>query len=202
MKRIAVRAALLAPAVSAMGLVILASNILVQYPLDYIVPVAGGIDLKDILTWGAFSYPVAFLVTDTTNRLFGPESARRIVYAGFAFGVFLSLVFADPRIAMASGTAFLVAQLMDIHVFNRFRRLAWWKAPLISTLAGSSFDTLLFFSIAFAGTGLPWHSWALGDFTAKLVMAGVLLPVFRLIVAWYPKSLRGQPEREIEAEAA
>lgn len=185
------RARLLLPPLAAMGLVILASNILVQYPVQGLV---AGLNLAEWLTYGAFTYPFAFLVTDTTNRLFGPAAARRIVYAGFALGVVLSLVFADARIAAASGTAFLVAQLLDVTVFDRLRRMSWWKAPLASSLLGSAVDTALFFAIAFAGTGLPWTSWAAGDFVAKLLMALVLLPVFRALVAVYPRALRdGQP---------
>jgi uncharacterized PurR-regulated membrane protein YhhQ (DUF165 family) len=168
---------LIAPPILAMAVVILSSNELVQHPIN------------DWLTWGAFTYPIAFLVTDTTNRLFGAEKARRVVYFGFALGVLLS-VFVDLRIAAASGSAFLVAQLLDIYVFDRLRRQAWWKAPLVSSLAGSVVDTALFFSLAFAGYGLPWVTWALGDFGAKLFMAATLLPVFRLIVAYYPQSLR------------
>ncbi len=168
---------LLLPPVVAMALVILLSNELVQHPIN------------DWLTWGAFSYPIAFLVTDTTNRLLGAASARRVVYVGFALGVALSLL-VDIRIAVASGSAFLVAQLLDVWVFDRLRRQTWWKAPLVSSLLGSAVDTALFFTLAFAATGLPWVTWALGDFAAKLFMAATLLPVFRLIVAYYPASLR------------
>jgi len=165
--------------ITMMGLVVLASNILVQYPLPYRI---GGIDLSELLTWGAFTYPVAFLVTDTTNRLFGPGRARQVVYAGFALGVILSLALADARIALASGTAFLCAQLLDIYVFNRLRAGSWWKAPAVSSLLGSALDTLLFFSIAFAGSGLPWTGWALGDFCAKLLMIALLLYPFKWLV--------------------
>ena len=168
---------LLLPPVAAMALVIVLSNELVQHPIN------------DWLTWGAFSYPIAFLVTDTTNRLLGAGSARSVVYVGFAVGVLLSLL-VDVRIAIASGTAFLIAQLLDVWVFDRLRQQSWWKAPLVSSLLGSVVDTALFFSIAFAATGLPWVTWALGDFGAKLFMAATLLPVFRLIVAYYPQRLR------------
>ena len=168
---------LLLPPVIAMALIIVLSNELVRHPIN------------DWLTWGAFSYPIAFLVTDTTNRILGAGSARRVVYAGFALGVALSLL-VDLRIAIASGSAFLVAQLLDVWVFDRLRRQTWWKAPLVSSLLGSAVDTALFFSLAFAATGLPWVTWALGDFGAKLFMAATLLPVFRLIVAYYPQSLR------------
>ena len=203
--------------VLAMGAVILASNELVQHPVQ-----GGflGIDLAGILTWGAFTYPVAFLVTDTTNRLFGMGPARRVVLVGFAFGVALTLIaalgiaagvsrsgalslwqalFHDPdafamlRTALASGSAFLVAQLLDIKVFDVLRRQAWWKAPAASSLAGSFIDTLLFFFLAFAGTGLPWASWAIGDFCAKLIMIALLLYPFRLVVRYYPQPFQGAP---------
>jgi len=203
----------LAP-VLAMGFVILVSNELVQHPVqgNFL-----GVDLAGILTWGAFTYPVAFLVTDTTNRLFGIGSARRVVVVGFAFGVVLTLIaalgiaagvsrsgalslwqalFHDPdafamlRTALASGSAFLTAQLLDIKVFDVLRRHAWWKAPAASSLVGSFIDTLLFFFLAFAGTGLPWASWAVGDFCAKLIMIALLLYPFRLVVWYYLQPLK------------
>ncbi len=158
-------------AVCAMGIVVLVSNIAVEYQLG------------DWLTWGAFTYPVAFLVTDVTNRLLGGAPARRVVYAGFAVGVVLSLSLADIRIGLASGTAFLTAQLLDVAIFDRLRRATWWKAPLVSSLAGSAVDTALFFSLAFAGTDVPWVTLAIGDYGAKLAMALVLLGPFRAIVA-------------------
>lgn len=200
--------------VFAMGLVILVSNELVQHPVQFTL---AGFNLADLLTWGAFTYPVAFLVTDTTNRLFGAGRARTVVYVGFALGVFLTLMaaigiamastatnglsifqalFQDPdafamlRTAIASGTAFLCAQLLDIFVFDRLRAQTWWKAPLASSLIGSVVDTALFFAIAFAGTGLPWMSWAVGDFCAKLVMIAILLYPFKLLVSLYPADLR------------
>jgi len=203
----------LAP-VLAMGFVILVSNELVQHPVQGSFL---GIDLAGILTWGAFTYPAAFLVTDTTNRLFGIGPARRVVVVGFAFGVALTLIaalgiaagvsrsgtlslwqalFHDPdafamlRTALASGSAFLTAQLLDIKVFDVLRRQAWWKAPAASSLAGSFVDTLIFFFLAFAGTGLPWASWAAGDFCAKLVMIGLLLYPFRLLVRLYSAPFR------------
>jgi hypothetical protein len=180
------KARLLLPPMLAMGLVILAANILVQYQIDVTV---AGFDLAPWLTYGAISYPIAFLVTDTTNRLFGARAARRVVYVGFAVGVALSLAFAPTRIAIASGTAFLVAQLLDVYVFDRLRQMAWWKAPFVSSLFGSAVDTALFFSIAFAGTVVPWVTLGLGDFVVKLAMATLLLPAFRAVVALYPKSL-------------
>ena len=203
--------------VLAMGAVILASNELVQHPVQGNLL---GVDLAGILTWGAFTYPVAFLVTDTTNRLFGMGPARQVVVVGFGFGVALTLIaalgiaagvsrsgalslwqalFHDPdafamlRTALASGSAFLVAQLLDIKVFDVLRRQAWWKAPAASSLVGSFVDTLLFFFLAFAGTGLPWASWAVGDFCAKLIMIALLLYPFRLVVRYYPQPLQGTP---------
>ena len=179
------------PPVVAMGVVILISNIAVEHPVQHVLMLgAATIDLAELLTYGAFTYPMAFLVTDTTNRLFGAAAARKVVYAGFAFGVILSLVLADPRIAIASGSAFLVAQLLDVLIFDRLRNGAWWQAPVISSLFGSAIDTALFFTLAFAGTGLPWISWAAGDFCAKLVMIAVLLYPFKLLVTFYPPTLR------------
>jgi queuosine precursor transporter len=160
---------------SAMGVVVLASNIAVNYPIN------------DWLTWGALIYPIAFLVTDLVNRIFGPKPARKVVYAGFATGVVLSLWFADQRIALASGTAFLTAQLLDIWVFDRLRQQSWWKAPVVSSLLSSALDTALFFSLAFYATGLPWVTWAIGDYGAKLAMAAVLLVPFRAFIALLPQ---------------
>jgi uncharacterized PurR-regulated membrane protein YhhQ (DUF165 family) len=161
-------------AIAAMAGIIGLSNVAVQYPIN------------DWLTWGALTYPLAFLVTDLTNRVAGAGKARIVVYAGFATGVALSLWLADPRIAIASGSAFLIAQLLDVAVFDRLRRMDWWKAPLASTLVGSVIDTALFFSIAFYGTGLPWVTWAFGDFAAKLAMALLLIGPFGLMRRWLP----------------
>ena len=193
-----------------MGLVILASNTLVQHPVQVSV---WSIDLAGILTWGAFTYPIAFLVTDTTNRVLGAGSARKVVYVGFVFGIMLTLgaalglarsiqtedtslldaLFLDDeaftlfRIALASGAAFLVAQLLDIRVFDWLRRTDWWKAPAASSFVGSLVDTVIFFFLAFAGTGLPWASWAVGDFAAKLLMIALLLYPFRVLVGLYSR---------------
>lgn len=171
--------------IAAMAAVVVASNILVQYPFT-------PFGLADYLTWGAFSYPFAFLITDLTNRRFGPQQARTVVYIGFAIAVFLSIMLATPRIAFASGTAFLVAQLVDIAVFDRLRRHLWWTAPLFSSLIGSTVDTALFFSLAFAGSGvgeasywgvvLPvWIGWAVFDYLVKAVHAVVMLGPFHLL---------------------
>ncbi len=178
--------------VIAMALVILLSNIAVQYPVTVVLPMGeAGLNLADWLTWGAFTYPIAFLVTDTTNRVFGFGAARKVVYAGFVIGVALSYYFADPRIAVASGSAFLFAQILDVVIFDRLRKATWWKAPAISSLIGSAVDTALFFSIAFAGTGLPWIGWAVGDFAAKLLMIALLLYPFKLITGAVTAPARG-----------
>lgn len=161
----------LAVAAAAMALIVAASNFLVQIPIN------------DWLTWGAFSYPVAFLITDLTNRTYGPAPARRVVYVGFALGVAISVWLAGPRIAFASGTAFLAAQLADIVIFHRLRRLPWWQAPLISSMLATTLDTALFFSLAFAGTELPWVTLALGDLGVKYAVAITMLVPFRLMMA-------------------
>jgi uncharacterized PurR-regulated membrane protein YhhQ (DUF165 family) len=154
----------------AMVAVVAASNYLVQFPLN------------DWLTWGALTYPLSFLVTDLTNRAFGPGRARQVVYVGFALGVALSIWLADWRIAAASGTAFMVGQMLDITVFDRLRRAAWWQAPLIGSVLGSIVDTALFFSLAFAGTPVPWVTLALGDLAVKLVLAIFFLAPFRALM--------------------
>lgn len=159
---------------AAMVVVIVASNVLVQFPIN------------DWLTWGAFTYPVAFLVSDLANRRLGPTAARRIVYGGFAIAVACSIIAATPRIALASGTAFLAAQLLDIAIFSRLRRFVWWLPPLVSSGIASIVDTFLFFSLAFAGQGLPWAGWALGDLAVKLSMALVMLLPFRALAGDAP----------------
>lgn len=158
-------------AVAAMIVLVSASNYLVQFPLS------------DWLTWGAITYPATFLVTDLTNRAYGPRRARQVVYIGFALAVICSLWLATPRIALASGTAFLVAQLLDVHVFDRLRGTSWWKAPLASSTLGSAVDTALFFTLAFAGTVVPFVTLALGDFAVKLALAFLFLSPFRLLMA-------------------
>lgn len=179
-----------------MAAIVVASNILVQF---HLTGTLWGIALGDLLTWGAFTYPVAFLVTDLANRQFGPAIARRIVSVGFVVGVALSFWLSEPRIAIASGIAFLIGQLLDISVFNELRRKTWWKAPLAASMIGTVIDTILFFSIAFApffafigpnldfavapapvlgvmATEAPrWISWALGDLVVKIVVGVVLL---------------------------
>lgn len=154
----------------AMAAIVIVSNILVQYPLNA------------WLTWGAFSYPVAYLVTDVCNRAYGPALARRVAWVGFATGLALSGVLAPWRIAIASGTAFIVSQLLDVAVFNRLRAASWWKAPLLGSAAASVVDTALFFGLAFGGTGIDWLHLAVGDLGVKLLMAFVLLPPYRILV--------------------
>lgn len=172
------------PSIAAMAAIVVASNILVQYPFE-------PLGLAELLTWGAFTYPFAFLVTDLTNRWFGPARTRIVVFAGFALAVLLSLWLSEPRIAIASGTAFLTAQLLDVSIFNRLRAGSWWRAPLVSSTVGSAVDTVLFFAIAFAGTGLPWHTWALGDFCVKMLMAILsLLPYAQLMNRVKPYATR------------
>lgn len=161
------------PNVLAMALVVALSNWLVQFPLG------------NWLTWGALSYPLSFLVSDITIRLQGPGPARRVVFAGFAVGVVLSAWLAGPRIAAASGTAFLAGQLLDIAVFQRLRAGAWWRPPLVGSVVGSAVDTGLFFSLAFAGTDIPWPTLAAGDLGVKLALALLFLAPFRLAVARY-----------------
>ena len=160
----------LAAGVVAMAIIVAASNFLVRIPIN------------DWLTWGALSYPIAFLVTDLINRRLGPDRARRVVYVGFACGVALSLFTSTVRIALASGAAFLLAQLADVWLYDRMRRLAWWRAPLVSSTLASALDTALFFSLAFAFSGLPWVTWALGDYAVKVAVACAMLLPFRLLM--------------------
>ena len=153
-----------------MALVVLASNVLVQFPLN------------DWLTWGAFSYPLVFLVSDLTNRALGPQSARRVAWVGFAVAVLVSLWLAPWRIAVASGAAFILSQVMDITVFNRWRAASWWKAPLLGSLVASAVDTAVFFFLAFAGSGMDWTLLAAGDLAVKAVMAALLLAPYRALL--------------------
>ncbi len=188
-------------AVAAMALVVVASNFLVQYPVEGFLL---GVQLDDVLTYGAFTYPFAFLVTDVVNRIFGPELARRVAFAGFAVAVAVSLLLATPRIALASGTAFLTAQLLDVAIFERLRYGQWWRAPLTSTVIASALDTVIFFGLAFSVMiplgidefavevtplfGLDqaieaprWVSWALADYTVKLIVSAFALGPYRAI---------------------
>lgn len=153
-----------------MAAVIVLSNILVQYPIN------------DWLTWGAFSYPLVFLVSDLSNRALGPQVARRIAWVGFALAVVVSLLLAPWRVALASGAAFLFSQLMDVAVFNRWRRQSWWKAPLIGSLVASVVDTAVFFFLAFAGSDMDWLQLAGGDLAVKATMAALLLAPYRALL--------------------
>ncbi|MGU3494672.1 queuosine precursor transporter [Xanthobacteraceae bacterium A53D] len=162
-----------------MCVAVLAANILVQYPFK-------PFGLQDYLTYGAFTYPVTFLINDLTNRRLGVARTRRVIYVGFALAVLLSVYFASPRIAFASGAAFLTSQLLDATVFNRLRRRAWWMPPAIAGFFSAALDTVVFFALAFAGTGLPWESWALCDYFVKLAMILVFLGPYKAIIARMP----------------
>jgi len=165
-----------------MGVVVLSSNYLVQFPINYY-------DLNEILTYGAFSYPVAFLITDLANRSYGKIVAKKIVYFGFFLGIGFTVLFSTNfadlisiRIAIGSGTAFLVAQILDVKIFDNLREKKWFIAPLTSSLIGSTVDTFLFFSISFYGTGLPWVTLSLGDLTVKIIVALMMLIPFRILL--------------------
>lgn len=157
-------------AVGFMIAIVVASNVMVQYPIN------------DWLTWGAVSYPIAFLVADVLNRRFGPQAARRVAYMGFVAALVISAFVATPRIALASGSAFLVAQLCDIYVFDRLRHRSWWQAPFVGGVAGATLDTFVFFSVAFAGTTMPWHTLLLGDLAVKLGLNTLMLAPFRALM--------------------
>ena len=168
-----------------MGVVVLSSNSLVHFPINYY-------GLNEILTYGAFSYPIAFLITDLANRSYGKIVARKIVYLGFVIGISFTLFFSTNysdlislRIAVGSETAFLIAQLLDIQIFDRLRRNKWFVAPLASSIFGSVVDTFLFFSISFAGTGIPWVTLSLGDLGVKLFVALIMLIPFRLLLSTF-----------------
>ena len=171
-----------------MGGVIIISNYLVQFPINKF-------NLQEILTYGAFSYPVTFLITDLANRRFGKEKARKLVYFGFIVGILLTLFvstnFEDIisiRIAIGSGTAFLVAQLLDVKIFDQLRKKKWFIAPLTSSFIGSTVDTVLFFSISFYATGIPWVTLALGDLAVKIFVALIMLIPFRLLLSYMQQS--------------
>ena len=165
-----------------MGAVVLSSNYLVQFPINYY-------GLNEILTYGAFSYPVAFLITDLANRSYGKIVARKIVYFGFVLGIGFTVLFSTDfadlisiRIAIGSGIAFLTAQLLDVQIFDRLRKKEWFVAPLTSSMIGSTIDTFLFFSISFYGTGVPWVTLSLGDLIVKVIVALIMLIPFRLLL--------------------
>ena len=168
-----------------MGVVVLASNYLVQFPIQYY-------GLEGILTYGAFSYPIAFLITDLTNRSYGKLIARKIVYIGFVIGIAFTLFFStnfsdliSVRIAIGSGIAFLVAQLFDVKIFDQLRKKKWFVAPLTSSFVGSIVDTFLFFSISFYGTGIPWVTLSFGDLAVKILVALTMLIPFRLLLGTF-----------------
>ena len=166
-----------------MGVVVLSSNYLVQFPIRYY-------QLEELLTYGAFSYPIAFLITDLANRSYGKKVARKIVYVGFILGITFTLFFStnytdliSVRIAIGSGVAFMVAQLIDVQIFDKLRKKKWFIAPLTSSLIGSTIDTFLFFSIAFYATGVPWVTLSLGDLVIKVFVALLMLIPFRLLLS-------------------
>ena len=165
-----------------MGVVVLSSNYLVQFPINYY-------GLNEILTYGAFSYPIAFLITDLANRSYGKIVARKIVYFGFVLGIGFTVLFSTDfadfisiRIAIGSGVAFLTAQLLDVQIFDRLRKKEWFVAPLTSSMIGSTIDTFLFFSISFYGTGVPWVTLSVGDLIVKVIVALIMLIPFRLLL--------------------
>ena len=165
-----------------MGVVVLCSNYLVQFPIKYL-------SLEEILTYGAFTYPIAFLITDLANRTYGKLAARKIVYVGFVIGISFTLIFSTNfsdlislRIAIGSGTAFIVAQLLDVQIFDQLRKKKWFVAPLTSSCIGSIVDTFLFFSISFYGTGVPWITLSFGDLAVKILVTLLMLIPFRLLL--------------------
>ena len=165
-----------------MGVVVLASNYLVQFPIKYY-------GLEEILTYGAFSYPIAFLITDLVNRFYGKTVAKKVVYIGFVLGITFTFLFSTNfsdlislRIAIGSGTAFLVSQLLDVQIFDKLRQKKWFVAPLTSSFIGSTVDTFLFFSISFYATGIPWFTLSLGDLAVKIFVALIMLIPFRLLL--------------------
>ena len=167
-----------------MAMIVILSNYLVQFPIN----IWG---IEDLLTYGAFSYPVAFLITDLSNRRYGKNTAKQIVYFGFAIGVFLTFFFSTNyadlisiRIAFGSGVAFLIAQLIDVNIFDKLRKKRWFIAPLVSSIIGSSIDTFLFFFISFYGTEINWISLSMGDLTVKLIVALLMLVPFRILLSY------------------
>ena len=167
---------------SLMGVIVLSSNYLVQFPVNHY-------GLSEILTYGAFSYPIAFLITDLANRSYGKNLARKVVYFGFLLGVGFTLLFStnfadliSVRIAIGSGTAFLIAQLLDVKIFDNLRKKEWFIAPLTSSMIGSTVDTFLFFLISFYGTGISWFTLALGDLIVKILVALLMLIPFRFLL--------------------
>ena len=180
---IKIKSHLLLLLVFSMAFVVVLSNFLVQFPVNYF-------NLNNLLTYGAFSYPVAFLITDLSNRRYGKKIAKKVVYFGFLLGLFLTLYFSTNysdlisiRIAIGSGAAFLTAQLIDVYVFDKLRKKKWYVAPLTSSLIGSTIDTFLFFSIAFYGTGVSWVTLSFGDLLVKIFVALMMLIPFRFLLS-------------------
>jgi queuosine precursor transporter len=168
-----------------MGVVVLTSNYLVQFPIRHY-------ELEEILTYGAFTYPIAFLITDLANKFYGKIIARKIVYVGFIIGVVFTLLFStnfadliSVRIAVGSGTAFIVGQLLDIQIFDKLRKKKWFIAPLTSSFIGSTIDTFLFFSISFYATGVPWFTLSLGDLAVKIFVTLLMLIPFRILIGTF-----------------
>ena len=175
-----------------MATIVALSNYLVKFPVNYF-------GLQDLLTFGAFSYPLAFLITDLSNRKYGKDTAKKIVYIGFALGVFLTLFFSTNfvdlisiRIAIGSGTAFLVAQLVDVQIFEKLRKKKWFVAPITSSFVGSTIDTFLFFLISFYGTSIHWLTLSLGDLAVKLLVAVLMLIPFRIFIFYIKEDLNGK----------
>ena len=171
-----------------MGVVVLSSNYLVQFPIKYY-------GLEELLTYGAFTYPIAFLITDLANRSYGKLVARKIVYIGFIIGISFTLFFTtnfsdliSVRIAIGSGTAFIVAQLLDVQIFDKLRKKEWFVAPLTSSFIGSLVDTFLFFSISFYGTGIAWVTLSVGDLAVKIFVTLLMLIPFRLLLGTFKTS--------------
>jgi len=171
-----------------MGVVVLSSNYLVQFPIKYY-------GLEEILTYGAFTYPIAFLITDLANRSYGKLVARKIVYIGFIIGISFTLFFTtnfsdliSVRIAIGSGIAFIVSQLLDVQIFDKLREKEWFVAPLTSSFIGSVVDTFLFFSISFYGTGIAWVTLSVGDLAVKIFVALLMLIPFRLLLGTFKTS--------------
>ena len=165
-----------------MSTVVLISNYLVQFPFNYF-------GLNEILTYGAFSYPIAFLITDLANKKYGKQTAKKIVYIGFFLGVIFTFYFSTNfsdlisiRIVIGSGTAFIIAQLIDVKIFDKLRKEKWYIAPLVSSLVGSSIDTFIFFSISFYGTGINWITLGIGDLCVKIIIAIFMLIPFRMFI--------------------
>ena len=180
-----------------MALVVALSNYLVQFPVRYF-------GLENVLTYGAFTYPIAFLITDLSNRRYGKNTAKKIVYLGFSLGVFLTFYFSTNysdiisiRIAFGSGIAFIVSQLIDVSIFDKLRKKIWFAAPLASSLIGSIIDTFLFFSISFYGTGINWITLSFGDLFVKVSVSLIMLIPFRLLLFRIQENSAGKEKASV-----